>query len=127
MPWVRVGPDVWVREGTVRCKDCETEVRAARQALIEESARIRDRQREEHSERAAKMSGTKPILDPRRLFVFYARNIAEEKMTLQSLADHLGIGRERVRQLEADTMRRMKAAYDFYRRKHNKEISDGTV
>jgi DNA-directed RNA polymerase sigma subunit (sigma70/sigma32) len=115
MPWVKA----WVKEGAVRCKDCEREVRLARRALLEREEMIRreaDRAREERMEKYRNV-------DDRRLFIYYARHIAYPKLTYRTIAGYLDISVERTRQLEKDCVKRMRRCYAYFMM-HGKEQGD---
>jgi len=55
---------------------------------------------EEFEARRQALSHALTVLNPRERRIFEARRLAEEPITLDDLADELGISRERVRQLE---------------------------
>jgi RNA polymerase sigma-32 factor len=55
---------------------------------------------EEFEARRQALSHALTVLNPRERRIFEARRLAEEPITLDDLADQLGISRERVRQLE---------------------------
>jgi RNA polymerase sigma-32 factor len=55
---------------------------------------------EEFKARRQALSHALTVLNPRERRIFEARRLAEEPITLDDLADELGISRERVRQLE---------------------------
>ncbi|GAB4139728.1 MAG: RNA polymerase factor sigma-32 [Sphingomonadales bacterium] len=48
-------------------------------------------------------------LNPRERTVIHARQLAEDKNTLSALGEELGISKERVRQIEAQAMRKLRA------------------
>ncbi len=50
----------------------------------------------------------KEVLSPLRFFVIYHRILSEEQKTLEEVASYLNITRERVRQIEASTLKKLK-------------------
>jgi RNA polymerase sigma-32 factor len=49
-------------------------------------------------------------LDDRSQDIIRSRWLQEDKMTLQELADRYGVSAERIRQLEANALRKMRAS-----------------
>lgn len=59
-------------------------------------------------------------VEPRRRRVLEARWLGEkDALTLQQLAEELGVSSERVRQLEADAFRRVRHAYEQLKSREN--------
>ncbi|GLS82084.1 RNA polymerase sigma factor RpoH [Paraferrimonas haliotis] len=52
-------------------------------------------------------------LDERSQHIIQTRWLADEKSTLHELADHYGVSAERIRQLEKNAMKKLKAAMDL--------------
>ena len=52
-------------------------------------------------------------LDERSRSIINQRWLNENKSTLQELADHYGVSAERIRQLEANAMKKLKAVLDI--------------
>jgi RNA polymerase sigma-32 factor len=50
-------------------------------------------------------------LDDRTRDIIRRRWLAEDKATLQDLADEYGVSAERIRQLEANAMKKMRGAF----------------
>ncbi|MBN2231208.1 MAG: RNA polymerase factor sigma-32 [Deltaproteobacteria bacterium] len=65
-------------------------------------------EREEEEVRREKIGAALEKLTPRERQVVEGRFFAGESATLQEVGDHLGITRERVRQLEANAMRKLR-------------------
>lgn len=60
--------------------------------------------------RAAWLKQALAKLNPREFHIIQQRKLAEEGMTLEALADQLGISKERVRQLETRALSKLKTA-----------------
>lgn len=89
----------------------QEEIRAARRAFIAEDKRSCERREELEKSKKLKKLGLRPELDTRRQFVLYARLFRAPPLTLNEVANHLDISRERVRQLEIDALRSLRASW----------------
>ena len=87
------------------------EIRAARRAFMAESKQRREWHKELERSKKLKKLGLRPELDTRRQFVLYARQFRVPPLTLDEVARHLDISRERVRQLEKDALRSLRASW----------------
>jgi RNA polymerase sigma-32 factor len=71
------------------------------------AARVEEEEWETHS--AVRLHRALTRLDARSRDILERRWLAEERATLQDLADHYGVSAERIRQLEANAMRKVRA------------------
>ncbi len=60
-----------------------------------------------------KLAAAMATLDERNQHIVQSRWLSEEKATLQELADMYGVSAERIRQLEANAMKKLKSAMDL--------------
>jgi RNA polymerase sigma-32 factor len=70
---------------------------------------IAEADQEEHQFDTLQQALTK--LDARTRDIIRRRWLAEDKATLQELADEYGVSAERIRQLEANAMKKMRGAF----------------
>ena len=63
---------------------------------------------EEENRRRTFLMGALDLLSPREKHIFTERRLKESPATLQSLSDHYGISRERIRQIEVKTFAKLR-------------------
>ena len=71
-------------------------------------------EKQNRSELAKKVNGALKVLNPREKYIVEQRLLCETPRTLQELADEFDISRERVRQIEQKSLKKLKSAFgDF--------------
>jgi RNA polymerase sigma-32 factor len=66
--------------------------------------------RDETSRRSHLLAQALQALSPREYKIFFARHLSEDPLTLATMADELGLSRERIRQIEAAALNKVKRA-----------------
>ena len=65
-----------------------------------------------HDDATSRMTEALDTLDDRSRHILQSRWLTENKLTLHELADHYGVSAERIRQVEANAIRKLKVAMD---------------
>jgi RNA polymerase sigma-32 factor len=79
-------------------------------ASSDESVETEYGEREEHSERMILLNQAMSTLNEREQHIIRQRRLRDEPVTLEDLADHYGVSRERIRQIEVRAFEKMQAA-----------------
>lgn len=85
--------------------------------FILQDVQLEDRDEKEH--RTEMLSAALSRLSEREKFVLEKRYLEDDKWTLAEIGDHLGVSRERVRQMEATSLDKMKRQCELYMEKHD--------
>jgi RNA polymerase sigma-32 factor len=67
-------------------------------------------EREEHDERMVLLNQALSTLNPREQHIIRERRLRDDPVTLEDLADHYQVSRERIRQIEVRAFEKMQAA-----------------
>jgi RNA polymerase sigma-32 factor len=79
-------------------------------ASNDESVETEYGEREEHDERMVLLNKAMSTLNEREQHIIRQRRLRDEPVTLEDLADHYGVSRERIRQIEVRAFEKMQAA-----------------